>query len=480
MADYQLSKSWDDINSFIERMYDSDVQKNEIYVSQNGSDANIGSSLLPVLTINKALQLSKQGTVIFVSAGDYRETINWENGSKKFSIIGQNDGIVRVMGSIAITGWSKTEGYNNVYQVSGYSKPTWGYDKNLTPARIFEDDTPSEPILSNDRNSHQNGKTHRLNFTEIPTIVENKTKYDAETETLTDRLTYLDNNQGKHYYDSSTNILYVHTSDSENPSAHSYEISVRNNSSARTTRSDIFLENLSFYYASTIGFSIGGGSNLVRLNVHIFGCGSSGFSDSAMNVLSINCEAAGNAIDGFAPNNFHLINFDVSVSHKLMYINNYSHDNKDDGWSSHDRCDALLIGCLFEYNWDNGHAASNCGNNKVIDCLSKKNGLVFSGGAGFSIVNPVRGDNNDRQAGVVDLFNCVSDSNIVGFNATSDGAGVLNCHNCTSRNSSVAEYKSYASNILNAYNCKASNIDPLKLKVPGSGTINVINDVNLT
>jgi hypothetical protein len=51
------------------------VQKNELYVSSSGNDKNAGSKQKPLKTIQKAVNLSKHGTTIYVRKGTYKEQV---------------------------------------------------------------------------------------------------------------------------------------------------------------------------------------------------------------------------------------------------------------------------------------------------------------------------------------------------------------------------------------------------------------------
>ena len=58
-------------------------QKNELYVSPNGSNKNVGSKQKPFKTIQKAVNVSKPGTIIYVKKGTYKEQVVIKKSGKK-------------------------------------------------------------------------------------------------------------------------------------------------------------------------------------------------------------------------------------------------------------------------------------------------------------------------------------------------------------------------------------------------------------
>ncbi|MFC6603884.1 DUF1565 domain-containing protein [Ectobacillus funiculus] len=64
------------------------AQKNELYVSPIGSDKNVGSKKKPLKTIQKAVNIAKPGTTVYVRKGIYKEqVIIKKSGLKNASII---------------------------------------------------------------------------------------------------------------------------------------------------------------------------------------------------------------------------------------------------------------------------------------------------------------------------------------------------------------------------------------------------------
>ena len=64
------------------------TQKNELYVSATGNDKNVGSKKEPLKTIQKAVDLAKSGTTVYVRKGIYNEqVVIRKSGKKNASIV---------------------------------------------------------------------------------------------------------------------------------------------------------------------------------------------------------------------------------------------------------------------------------------------------------------------------------------------------------------------------------------------------------
>ena len=77
--------------------------------------------------------------------------------------------------------------------------------------------------------------------------------------------------------------------------------------------------------------------------------------DNSIGVELIRCEASnvftgeGNG-DGFNAHSSYPTPDQPEAKHVATMIDCWSHDNADDGYSDHERCETTIIGGLFEYN----------------------------------------------------------------------------------------------------------------------------------
>lgn len=448
------------------------------YVSKTGSDSNNGSSTSPFITINKAiLELSehKSGKII-VSEGDYRESLDLgllPNGN--FSIENREGHMVRILGSNQLTGWSKTGGRTNVYQAE-FSGTVPAWSRHANP--IFEDGRPSKPIASGEEHPLQKNLTHRLPFTDILQV---------------SSIDQVDTTPGSYFLDSG--IIYIHTSDSDDPSTngHRYEVISRAansiNAAATTAKKvDLKLKGLQFMYTTT-GLRLTG-FNDVELNfvVSLGSSGAGAICPNTGNNKLYYCEAGFCNGDGFnghfsAYSGYASLLDNRSNYPTTKYIGCWAHDNFDDGESSHEQHNVFMDSCLLEYNGDSGCRPSNDATYYVKDSIFRHNGWeVGHGGSagkgeGFAVVNP--SINPNRVGCRAILFNCLSHDNNTGYGTISSAENKIELINCTSRNNSSAEY--YAGiGIMILRNCKATNSDPAKIKVTDTGTITTQNDTEVS
>lgn len=96
-----------------------DIQANTFYVSTSGNDTNVGSEILPWLTIQHAANMAIAGDTVLIKSGIYNERVEFQNSGSNISPIVfrnyQND-TVTVDGT-GITWWS----WNGLLDISNLS-----------------------------------------------------------------------------------------------------------------------------------------------------------------------------------------------------------------------------------------------------------------------------------------------------------------------------------------------------------------------
>ncbi|MBF0457090.1 MAG: hypothetical protein HQK99_04260 [Nitrospirae bacterium] len=83
------------------------------YVATNGSDSNPGTISQPFLTIQKCASTAASGSVCYIRAGTYRETVTPNSG---ITITSYNSEQVTIDGTDAVTGWKVYHG--SIYSAS--------------------------------------------------------------------------------------------------------------------------------------------------------------------------------------------------------------------------------------------------------------------------------------------------------------------------------------------------------------------------
>lgn len=460
------------------------INSTVLYVGPSGNDTNAGTQTSRLATITKALQKAagRPSTKIIVAAGNYRETLDMTGLSwEKVEIEAEAKAVVRVLGSTAITGFTKTTGYTNIYEATfAGSIPAWTRAANP----IFEDGNPSQAITAAERHPLQKGLTHRLPYTLI----------FAQTAgaDLTSTLTAMDAVPGRYYV--SGGKMYLHAGNSSNPASngYSYEYIVRawNNSPSASivyNKAELIMKKIQFLYG-TNGFLGRGFSRITRYSCTALAAINSGcWQDDACTVISYKDEAGGSDNDGFnghysAYSDYATQDIRAGNEHSI-YFDPWSHDNYDDGISHHERHEVTIYGGLTEYNGDSGCRPSTGANWRIYNLYARKNGWevgsssALIGGEGIAPVNPVLDGRNSTSC---IAFNCISEGNNVGYGLLSDSTNRLILVQCISRNNISAELSASQGTIISK-NCLVTNVDPLKLKVMASGgTITIENDTLLT
>jgi hypothetical protein len=164
--------------------------------------------------------------------------------------------------------------------------------------------------------------------------------------------------------------------------------------------------------------------------------------DASLGALFVRCEAVRNQSnangDGF---NGHSSNTgDIhSKQTTVTFIDCWSHDNQDDGYSDHERSETTIIGGLYEYNGKGGITPSYGSHCTCYNVMSRKNysGFYYAGSAVAE---------EGGKGGQLICYDCIAvDNNIEnpksGYAVTGEGNSVIlvNCrsighdfgYNCT-------------------------------------------------
>ena len=413
-----------------------------VYVSPQGNDNAKGTKEEPLLTIQKALEVSSS---IIVRGGFYEITQEIDLSKCKSKIINirseENERVILFGGTkISEIDGSAMSGYTKVRQINVGT--AFDFDRHW----IFQYgvDDPATLIESKERTAYHKRLKYRCDFTAIQ-----KVNSIEEVESF----------QGyAFYYESGT--LYL--SRPVAVSSVNFLWLANVNLFSNTEGKKLLFNGLVSYGRS---FNIRHTINSIIEDCKAIGChGSYAWSlDGSKNLLLINCEASradtifsSSAGDGF---NIHTASsLDNKVEHCSYELRNcWSHDNWNDGYSNHEYSDGYINGGLYEHNCVGGGGAGITpayGAQDIIkDAITQSNGargLQYSGysdvESDFSlhVLNVVSRFNKDvgfNQLGnkvVSDFVNCVAyDNGKSGF----DGYyGIMRCINCKSVNNKGENY----------------------------------------
>lgn len=470
-----FNSTYDDV-TFTLFVEDEGKKNNVCLDGTSGNDSNAGSEAAPFATFEVAARNLAAGGTMTIKSGDYRETFDFNLLPRCASVVGNVGENVRFLGSTKITGLTKTAGYTNIYEATT-ARPIWAQASHTYGvARIFQDDAESLSITQANIHALDRGRSHRLPFTEILSIVEDETEYNTDSQSLSTRLTALDAAPGKFYYRDSK--IYIHAIGSDDASIHDFEIPNGDFCDPDDTEltKDLYLDNLTFAYSAS-GLNPGSLSTRIQRNdVRVYGIQQDdGFIDDACWGVARNCEAAAVMNDGENGHYNELDDHETSPeigSCKMQYISSWSHDNWDEGISHHEKSDVRLDGCIYEYNGQAGVTFALSGKFAAFNVLCRNNGQKV-GASGFSQTTAT---DDNRQIGSFDAWGCRSTGNSEsGFAARTTGI-TLNLHNCATDDNTDSGYFAERGAIINAYNCKSGD----STAKTGSGTINVINESDLT
>ena len=151
-----------------------------------------------------------------------------------------------------------------------------------------------------------------------------------------------------------------------------------------------------------------------------------------------------------------------------------SHDNSDDGFSDHERCESSVTGGLFEYNGGAGIAPALGSHCVCRDVYARHNG-----DAGYYCTgNPL-----ETESGVgtqIVCFNCVSENNDMSggtkYGFRTNGSAVSGFfYQCLAINEGYGYYTNNTSDMVQAVDCEALNCT-----TPAHTNVSVINGMRLS
>lgn len=436
------------------------------YISPNGNDSNSGHDTShPKQSITGAINAGYKNIILL--GGVYDQTIDTTGSSAKTISLKGARGyniIFKKADSLIAGDGAETlvSGYTQVYKLTGVPAINYGAENGRAEWLFFDGlEDATTAISAQDAHPLERGRFYRCDCTKsVHTTATELSTAQAEIEQC-------GANEFKWFYNAGTQELYFNR-----PASTAQYPLYKSVGGYFTTRDNqsVELSNIEFRY---------GVVNLDGLNiVKVYNCASKyvyGFGAfTYRRTISIKfnkCEASscfyGKNGDGF--------NADATSSgddfakcNQATFIDCWSHDNNDDGFSDHEYGESTIIGGLYEYNKKAGVTPSYGSQCSCYNVFSRHN---YSG---FALVGPVNDNGNSSQ---IICYGCISEQNDRGGNragfivisSTGDSENRMVLYNCLAVNE-VTGYKSMYSSILDAYDCKCINCTTQK-----EGTINVYN-----
>lgn len=417
------------------------------YVSTTGSDSNAGTEQKPFRTIRKALDSTSDQALVVIRGGDYEESINISQKStrKTLTIKSYSGERVRLLGGRRIDKGNKVAGYSKVLSAS-VELPC------VSPHyKIFQHDVDdkSTKIIPEERHPLQRGKYYRCSSTPLNCVVSVEEVEQSKSPA--------------YYYDATKKQLYFSIEEGTTLAENPLYLPCGKGVYGGNHAIDLSIIGIEVLYAP-FDLSRCSGARIMDCAAMYAFAGGGFMYHMSTGIEFIRCEAArsftesGNG-DGFN-GHAHLLpgNHPMAKHTSVSLIDCWAHDNYDDGYSNHERCEGLVRGGLFEYNGKFGVNGGYGGHESAFGVIARHNRYGFAvcanvlegeGGyasqmfvhnciaeqnreAGYMVNTSERvGENRNRMV----LYDCYSLHNKIGFESQDDSR--LELFNCMDYGSEI-------------------------------------------
>lgn len=343
-----------------------------VYVDAvNGNDTNPGTTESTALA-TFAAAFSKTGvdtTIILIGDTTERFNIKTKSNQRSVRLIGKQGLVNRIICGTKIDSGTLVAGTTNVYQtpLSSFS--------NADRFQLFQHEVFDESTLipDNERHPLQRGKTYRCDSTKITRATSLDDVKASEGYTF--------------FYDEDAQMLYVKIKEGTTLATNPVYIPGGSGISGNDGSVAFEMVNIECWYGSISLRFCHGGRAIDCAAKYAFGGGAWSW-EAAIGVELIRCEAtrafSGSSTgDGF---NAHSTTAGPALAKHTVatMIDCWSHDNNDDGYSDHERCETTIIGGLFEYNVKAGLTPAFGCQDTIYNAYCRKqvnNGIALVGGA---------------------------------------------------------------------------------------------------
>lgn len=377
-----------------------------VYVDAvNGNDTNPGTSGSAALA-TFAAAFAKTGvdtTIILV--GDTTEPLNIKSKSNQRSVrlIGKRGLVNRIICGTKIDTGTLVEGTTNVYQtpLPSFSEAA---QFQLFQHEVFDENT----LIPNDeRHPLQRGKTYRCDSTKITRVT------SLEAVKTSDGYTF--------YYDTDAQMLYVKIKEGTTLAANPVYIPGGSGIAGNDGSVAFEMVNIEVWYGSVSLRLCHGGRAIDCAAKYALGGGAWSW-DAAIGLELIRCEAtrafSGSGTgDGF---NAHSSTTDPALAKHTVatMINCWSHDNNDDGYSDHERCETTIIGGLFEYNVKAGLTPAYGCQDTIYNAYCRR-----QPGSGIALVGSATAAEGGKGSQIF-VIGCICENNQKNFYVSGDASGI--------------------------------------------------------
>lgn len=418
-----------------------------VYVDAvNGDDTNPGTTEGAALA-TFAAAFSKTGvdtTIILIGDTTERLNIKTKSNQRSVRLIGKRGLVNRIICGTKIDSGTLVAGTTNVYQTPLSSFST------VARFQLFQHEVFDESTLipDNERHPLQRGKTYRCDSTKITRVGSLDAVKTSEGYTF--------------FYDTNAQMLYVKIKEGTTLAANPVYIPGGSGIFGNDGSVAFEMVNIECWYGSILLRSCHGGRAIDCAAKYALGDGAWSW-DAAIGVELIRCEAARALSSSTTGNGFNANSTTTDpalAKHTVAtMIDCWGHDNNDNGYSDHERCETTIIGGLFEYNVRGGITTAYGGHDTIYNAYCRKqvdNGIALvrsakaeEGGRGSQIfaigcicennkVNYyVSGDKSGTDENFGKFVNCVSLNAHYGYFCGTNARIELN--NCTDSGSSTAK-----------------------------------------
>jgi hypothetical protein len=418
-----------------------------VYVDAvHGDDTNPGTTEGAALA-TFAAAFSKTGvdtTIILIGDTTERLNIKTKSNQRSVRLIGKRGLVNRIICGTKIDSGTLVAGTTNVYQTPLSSFST------VARFQLFQHEVFDESTLipDNERHPLQRGKTYRCDSTKITRVTSLDAVKTSEGYTF--------------FYDTGAQMLYVKIKEGTTLAANPVYIPGGSGIFGNDGSVAFEMVNIECWYGSILLRSCHGGRAIDCAAKYALDDGAWSW-DAAIGVELIRCEAARALSSSTTGNGFNANSTTTDpalAKHTVAtMIDCWGHDNNENGYSDHERCETTIIGGLFEYNVRGGITTAYGGHDTIYNAYCRKqvdNGIALvrsakaeEGGRGSQIfaigcicennkVNYyVSGDKSGTDENFGKFVNCVSLNAHYGYFCGTNARIELN--NCTDSGSSTAK-----------------------------------------
>lgn len=376
-----------------------------VYVDAvNGDDTNPGTTESAALA-TFAAAFSKTGvdtTIILIGDTTERLNIKTKSNQRSVRLIGKRGLVNRIICGTKIDSGTLVAGTTNVYQTPLSSFST------VARFQLFQHEVLDESTLipDNERHPLQRGKTYRCDSTKITRVTSLDAVKTSEGYTF--------------FYDTGAQMLYVKIKEGTTLAANPVYIPGGSGIFGNDGSVAFEMVNIECWYGSILLRSCHGGRAIDCAAKYALDDGAWSW-DAAIGVELIRCEAARALSSSTTGNGFNANSTTTDpalAKHTVAtMIDCWGHDNNENGYSDHERCETTIIGGLFEYNVRGGITTAYGGHDTIYNAYCRK-----QTDNGIALVKSAKAEEGGRGSQIF-AIGCICENNKVNYYVSGDKSG---------------------------------------------------------